>query len=117
MNGVNKVILVGRLGADPEVKRAQSGKEFTVLAVATNETYTPKDGEKQTTTEWHRVMVWGKAGQMCQEFLTKGREVYIEGKIRSFNYDDDGTKKFSSSIHADRVTFLGKGKNGGEDNN
>jgi single-strand DNA-binding protein len=110
MGSVNKVILVGRLGADPELKSTQSGRSVCNLSVATSEQWKDKQtGQKQEKTEWHRVTVWGDQAENCGKFLAKGREVYIEGKLQTRSYEKDGQKHYATDIVADRVTFLGGG--------
>lgn len=111
MNGVNKVILVGRLGEDPEVKKIKSGNFVTTLTLATCESFTTNEGREKHLSEWHKVVVLGRAAELCKDYLKKGQDVYIEGKIRShMSKNEKGDKIFSSSILADRVTFLGKKK-------
>ena len=107
MSGVNKVILVGRLGADPEVKAIGSGSTVCRLNVATSETWL-KDGQKQERTEWHRITVWGKLAEICGKHLSKGRQVYVEGKLQTRSWEDQqGVKKYSTEIVASTVQFLG----------
>lgn len=111
MGSVNKVILVGNLGADPELKYTPSGRPVCNLSVATNETWKKsKDGEKQERVEWHRVQVWGDQAENCQKYLAKGRSVYLEGKLQTRSWEDkDGKKRYTTEIVADRVVFLGGG--------
>jgi single-strand DNA-binding protein len=117
MGSVNKVILVGNLGADPELKYTPSNRAVCNLSVATNEVWKDKSGQKQEKTEWHRVTVWGEQAENCSKFLTKGRMVYVEGKLQTRSWDDkDGKKRYSTEVVADRVVFLGGGagaENGG----
>ena len=116
MGSVNKVILVGRLGADPEVKHLQNDRAVCNLSVATREQWKDKQtGQKQEKTEWHRVTVWGDQAENCGKFLAKGREVYIEGKLQTRSYDKDGQKHYATDIVADRITFLGGGERGDRD--
>ena len=116
MGSVNKVILVGRLGADPEVKSTQSGRAVCNLSVATSEQWKDKQsGQKQEKTEWHRVTVWGDQAENCGKFLAKGRMVYVEGKLQTRSYDKDGQKHYATDIVADRITFLGGGERGDRD--
>ena len=109
MASVNKVILIGNLGADPELRYTPNGnKAVCNLRVATTESYKDKSGQKQEKTEWHRVNVWGPQAEACGKYLAKGRSVYVEGLIETRSWDDkDGTKKYSTEIVADRVQFLG----------
>lgn len=107
MSGVNKVILIGRLGADPEVKSIGSGSTVARLNIATSETWV-KDGQKQERTEWHRVTVWGKLAEICGKHLSKGRQVYVEGKLQTRSWEDQqGQKRYSTEIVANTVQFLG----------
>ncbi len=114
MSGVNKVILVGRLGADPEVKAIGSGSTVARLNIATSESWV-KDGQKQERTEWHRVTVWGKLAEICGKHLAKGRQVYIEGKLQTRQWEDQqGQKRYSTEIVASTVQFLGSAGAGAE---
>lgn len=108
MSGVNKVILVGRLGGDPEVKTV-GDTQVANFSVATSEKWT-KDGETKERTEWHRIVVWGKLAGLCGQYLSKGREVYIEGKLATRSWDKDGTTMYTTEVKADTVQFLGSGK-------
>jgi single-strand DNA-binding protein len=113
-SGVNKVILVGHLGADPEMRYTQSGSGVCELRVATNETWNDKSGQRQERTEWHRVVVWGKLAELCSKFLSKGRLVYVEGRLRTRSWDDkDGNKRYTTEIIANDVQFLGGREGGG----
>jgi len=109
MAGINKAILVGRLGADPEVRYTPSGVAVANFNIATSEEWKDKDtGEKKERTEWHRIVVWGKLGELCGEYLSKGRQVYIEGRIQTRSWDDrDGNKRYTTEIIANDVQFLG----------
>lgn len=112
-SGVNKVILVGHLGADPELRYTQSGSGVCELRVATNESWTDRSGQRQERTEWHRVVVWGKQAENCSKFLSKGRQVYVEGRLRTRSWDDrDGNKRYTTEIIANDIQFLG-GRDGG----
>jgi single-strand DNA-binding protein len=104
---VNKVILVGRLGQKPEERFTQSGTAVTNFSVATNEKWTDKAGQKQEHTEWHRVVAWDKLAKLCVQYLDKGREVYIEGKLATRQYEKDGQKHYATEIVASTVQFLG----------
>jgi single-strand DNA-binding protein len=107
---VNKVILVGRLGQNPEVKYTPSGAAVANFSVATNESWTDKSGQKQERTEWHRVVVWGKLAELCQQYLTKGRQCYVEGRLQTRQWQDkDGQTKYTTEINATTVQFLGGG--------
>ena len=109
MSGVNKVIIVGRLGGDPEVRYTPGGQAVARLSVATSENWTDKQGQKQERTEWHRVVVWGKMAEVCGQHLSKGRQVYVEGRLQTRSWDDknSGQKKYSTEIVANTVQFLG----------
>src|SRR5947208_6650968 len=105
---VNKVILVGRLGQNPEVKYTPSGAAVSNFSIATNESWTGKDGQKQERTEWHRVVVWGKLAELCSQYLSKGRQAYVEGRLQTRQYQDkDGVTKYSTEVQAQTVQFLG----------
>ena len=105
---VNKVILVGRLGKDPEMKYTPSGAPVTTFSLATDESFKDKTGEKQNRTEWHRIKAWNKLAEICGEYLTKGKLVYIEGSIRSHEYQDQaGNKRTAYEIIANYMQMLG----------
>jgi single-strand DNA-binding protein len=107
---VNKVILVGRLGQNPEVKYTPSGAAVANFSVATNESWTDKAGQKQEKTEWHRVVVWNKLAELCNQYLTKGRQVYLEGRLQTRQWQDkDGQTRYTTEIMAQTVQFLGTG--------
>ena len=115
MGSVNKVILVGNLGADPELKHTPSNRALCNLRIATTEVFKDKGGQRQEKTEWHRVTVWGDQAENCNKYLAKGRSVYVEGRLQTRSWDDkDGTKKYSTEIVAERVKFLGGAKRDGE---
>ena len=112
--GVNKVILVGNLGNDPEVKYTQGGMAVTTLSLATSSVRKDKDGNQQERTEWHRVKLFGKLGEIAGEYLKKGRQVYIEGSIRYDKFTGaDGVEKYFTDIVADEMQMLGGGGEGG----
>ena len=107
---VNKVILVGRLGQNPEVRYTPSGMGVANFSVATNESWTDKAGAKQERTEWHRIVVWGKLAELCAQYLAKGRQCYIEGRLQTREWTDkDGQKKYTTEVQAQTVQFLGAG--------
>lgn len=109
MLGVNKVILIGNLGADPEVRYSSTGTAVANFRVATSENWTNKDGAKETRTDWHRVVAFGKLGEICAEYLSKGKQVYIEGKLRTRSWEDkDGTKRWITEVVANNVVMLGQ---------
>lgn len=110
MSGINKVIIVGRLGNDPELKTLAGGQAVARLSIATSEAWMGKDGQKQERTEWHRVTVWGKLAEICGKHLSKGRQVYVEGKLQTRQWEDpQGQKRYSTEITANTVQFLGGG--------
>jgi single-strand DNA-binding protein len=118
MASVNRVILIGNLGRDPEMRYTQGGEPIANFSLATNETWTDRSGKKQERTEWHRVEVFGKAAQVAGEYLTKGRQVYVEGSIRYDEWTDkDGNKRNSTKIHIggpnSRLVLLGGRGEGG----
>jgi single-strand DNA-binding protein len=115
MAGINKVIIIGRLGNDPEVRYTPSGAAVAKFSVATSEEWKDKNtGEKKERTEWHRITAWGKLGEICGEYLAKGRQVYVEGRLQTSSYDDkDGVKRYSTEIVASDVQFLGSKESGG----
>jgi single-strand DNA-binding protein len=113
MASVNKVILIGNLGRDPEVKYTQNGTAVANLNIATNEVWTDKAGQKQERTEWHRVVVWGKQAQVLSELLTKGKQVYVEGSLQTRSWDDrEGNKRYTTEVRAVRVLLMGRAEGG-----
>ena len=114
MGSLNKAMIIGRLGKDPEVRYTQGGQAVASFSVATDHKWTNKTGEKQEKTEWHRVKAWGKLAELAGEYLSKGRQVYVEGRIETSEYTDkDGVKKYSTEINAQEIQFLDSGKGGG----
>ena len=107
--GVNKVILVGNLGNDPDVKYTQGGMAITTLSLATTSVRKDRDGNQQEKTEWHRVKLFGKLGEIAGEYLKKGRQVYIEGRLEYGSYEKDGVKHYTTDIVADEMQMLGGG--------
>lgn len=106
--GVNKVILVGNLGADPEVRFTPSGQAVANFRIATSESWTDKSGQKQERTEWHRIVVWGKLGELCGEYLAKGRQCFVEGRLQTREWTDKENKKnYTTEVVATNVVFLG----------
>lgn len=103
----NVVILIGNLGADPDLRYTSSGKAVCELRVATSDSWNDKDGQRHERTEWHRVVVWGTQGESCGKYLTKGRQVYVRGRIQTRSYEKDGVKKYITEVNADDVQFLG----------
>ncbi len=108
MAGVNKAILVGRLGADPEVRYTNSGTAVANFNMATSVNFTDKNGEKTEKTEWHRIVAFGRLGEICGEYLSKGKQVYIEGRLQTREWEDrDGNKKRTTEIVAGTMQMLG----------
>lgn len=113
---VNKAIIVGNLGRDPEVRFTPDGRAVARFSVATTERWTDPQGQRQERTEWHNVVVWGKQAEVCGQYLSKGRQVFVEGSIRSRSYDDKtGNKRYITEIVARDVRFLGSGGGAGRD--
>jgi single-strand DNA-binding protein len=113
---VNKVILVGRLGQNPEVRYTPSGAAVANFSLATNESWTDKSGQKQERTEWHRIVVWGKLAELCSQYLSKGRQAYVEGRLQTRQWQDkDGQTKYTTEVQAQTVQFLGSGAGAGAD--
>ena len=114
MASVNKVILLGNLGRDPETRYTTDGGAVTNLNIATSEQWKDKSGEKQERTEWHRVVLFGRTAEIAGEYLKKGRSVYIEGRLQTRKYTDkDGVEKYSTEIVADRMQLIGGAREGG----
>lgn len=116
MAGVNKAIIVGNLGRDPELRYTQGGQPVCNLAVATSRRYTNnRTNELVEETEWHRIVVWGKQAEHCNNYLVKGRQVYVEGRLRTSSYEREGQRHYSTEVVAETVQFLsgGNGRGGG----
>lgn len=113
MASVNKVILIGNLGADPETRYTQSGEAVCNFRIATTEKYKDKDGNPQEKTEWHKIVVWGKSAEACNTYLSKGKQVYVEGKLQTKEWEKDGVKHYSTEVTVNgfngQVIFLGGG--------
>jgi single-strand DNA-binding protein len=113
MGSVNKVILVGNLGRDAELRYTPGGAAVATLNLATTEVWNDKGGQRQEKTEWHRIVLWGKQAESLQEYLTKGKQIYVEGRLQTRQWDDkDGNKRYTTEIKADRITLLGGGGGG-----
>ncbi|MFQ5876083.1 MAG: single-stranded DNA-binding protein [Acidobacteriota bacterium] len=109
MASLNKVILIGNLGRDPEVRYTQNGTAVANFTLATNEVWTDRSGERQERTEWHRIVVWGKQAEIVKEHLSKGKQVYVEGSLQTRQWDDrEGNKRTTTEIRANRVLMLGR---------
>lgn len=116
MSGINKVMIIGRLGSDPEVKTISTGNTVTRLSIATSETWLDKEGQKQERTEWHRVVVWGKLAELCGKYLAKGRQAYVEGRLQTRSWEDQqGQKKYTTEVVATTVQFLGSTQGASQD--
>lgn len=111
MEGLNKVLLLGNLGADPELRTTSGGQAVLKLRLATTETYLDKNNARQERTEWHQVTVWGKRGEALAKFLHKGERIFVEGAVRTSTYDKDGEKRYRTEIIASNV-ILGLSKGG-----
>ncbi|MGQ0793437.1 MAG: single-stranded DNA-binding protein [Deltaproteobacteria bacterium] len=110
MRGVNKAILIGNLGRDPEIRYTSGGQAVANFTIATTESRMGKDGQREDITEWHRVVAWGKLAEICGEYLTKGKSVYIEGAIRTRSWEDkEGAKRWTTEIVARNMQMLGGG--------
>ena len=108
MASVNKVILVGNLGGDPELRYTPSGKAVATVNIATHEQWTTKEGEKSERTEWHRIVAWGRLGEICGEYLHKGSPVYLEGRLQTRSWEDrEGNKRYTTEIVAQTMQMLG----------
>jgi len=116
--GVNKAILIGNLGKDPEIRTTTSGQRVANFTLATNRSWTGQDGQRQEKTEWHSIVVWGKLADICEKYLQKGKQVYIEGRIETRNWQDkEGQTKYKTEIICENLTLLGRPggeRNGGD---
>lgn len=114
MSGVNKVILVGNLGADPDLRHTPSGTAVSNLRLATTEVFSTREGEKNKRTEWHRVVAFGRLAEICNQYLKKGRQVYIEGRLQTREWEDkNGDKRYTTEIVATNMVMLGGRGEGG----
>lgn len=108
MAGLNKVMLIGRLGRDPEIRYSQQGLAIVNFSIATSEQWTDKNtGDRQEKTEWHRIVVFGKQAETCEKYLSKGSQIYIEGRLQTRNYEKDGQTHYTTEIVASNFQFLG----------
>jgi len=108
MSGINKAIIIGRLGQDPEVRYTADGTAVARFSVATSENWKDREtGERRERTEWHRIVAWRKLGEICGEYLSKGRQVYVEGRIQTSSWEKDGVTRYTTEIIASDVQFLG----------
>jgi single-strand DNA-binding protein len=112
--GVNKVTLIGNLGADPEMKYTAGGTAICKFRIATTEKFKDREGNQQERTEWHRIVAWAKLAEICGQYLSKGKQVYIEGSLRTSSWDDnDGNKRYMTEVNARDVQFLSGGNGQG----
>jgi single-strand DNA-binding protein len=111
--GLNKILIIGNLGTDPEMRYTPNGNPVTSFNVATNRNYTTSQGEKREETEWFRVVTWNQLAEQCNQYLTKGRKVYVEGRLKSDTWTgNDGQVRFTNEISANQVVFLDRGSPG-----
>ncbi|MFO7768793.1 MAG: single-stranded DNA-binding protein [bacterium] len=111
---VNKAILIGNLGADPEIRYTSSGQAMATFNIATNRQWTDRDGQKQEQTEWHRIVAWARLAEICERYLKKGDSVYIEGRIQTRQWEDrEGNTRYTTEVVTQEMTMLGGGAPGG----
>src|SRR5213075_2895824 len=113
--GLNRVMLLGNLGQDPELKVTQGGQAVLKLRLATTESYLDRNNARQERTEWHSVTLWGKRGEALSKFLTKGERIFVEGSLRTSSYEKDGEKRYRTEVIANNIILAGRGKGGGAD--
>jgi single-strand DNA-binding protein len=115
MGSVNKAILVGNLGRDAEMRFTAGGTPVATVSLATTERFTDREGQKREDTQWHRIVIWGKTAESLHEYLTKGKQIYVEGRIQTRDWTDkEGKQQRTTEIRADRIVLLGGGGGGGE---
>ena len=107
MAGINKVILIGHLGKDPEVRTLESGAKVARFPLATTEVYKDKNGDRKEQTEWHNIICWRNWADVVEKYLTKGKQIYVEGRLRTRTWEENGIKKYTTEIQADIITMLG----------
>jgi single-strand DNA-binding protein len=112
MGSVNKVILVGNLGTDPDIRYTTKGTPVCHLSLATNATWKDSQGQQQSRTSWHRVVAWGKQGELCKEYLRKGRQIYVEGRLHNSSYEKNGETRWSTEVVSSSIVFLGRKNDG-----
>ena len=114
MAGVNKAIIVGRLGKDPEVRHLESGATVSTFSIATSESYKDRNtGEKKEVTDWHNIVLWRGLAEIAEKYLKKGDQVYIEGKLKTRSWEKEGVTRYTTEIVGDNMTMLGSGQSGG----
>jgi single-strand DNA-binding protein len=114
MSGVNKAILIGNLGADPELRHTAGGTPVANFRIATSEVYNNREGQRETRTEWHRIVAFGKLAEICGQYLKKGKQVYIEGRIQTRDWEDQsGNKRYTTEIVANQMKMLGRAGDSG----
>lgn len=114
MSGVNKVILIGNLGSDPELRHTPGGTPVANFRMATNEVYTNREGQREERTEWHRIVAFGRLAEICGQYLKKGRQVYVEGRLRTRDWEDqNGNRRFTTEITATQMVMLGRAGDAG----
>lgn len=115
MSGVNKVILVGNLGGDPTMRYTPSGTAVANFNIATTERYTNRSGERESRTEWHRVVAWGRLAEICNQYLKKGKQIYVEGRLQTRNWEDQsGNKRYTTEVIANNMVMLGRAGESGD---
>ena len=116
MAGLNKIMIIGNVGSDPEMRYTPNGSAVTSFSIATNRRYTTSDGEQREETEWFRVSAWNKLAEICNQYLSKGRQAYVEGRLHSTTWEGpDGQTRFRNEITAGEVVFLGSAQGGGQE--
>jgi single-strand DNA-binding protein len=115
MAGLNKVMLIGNVGKDPEMRYTANGKAVTTFSVACNRQHSGPDGERREETDWFDIVTWDKLAELCSQFLTKGRQAYVEGRLQTRSWEgQDGVKRYKTEVVAQTVLFLGSGPGGGQ---
>lgn len=114
MAGVNRVILVGHLGKDPEIRTLEAGTKVATFSLATTESFKNKDGQRIDQTEWHSIVLWRGLAEVAEKYLRKGQLVYIEGKLKTRSWEKDGVKRYTTEVQADNMSMLGGKKDGPE---
>jgi single-strand DNA-binding protein len=113
MSSLNKVMLIGNVGKDPEVTTLENGSKVAKFTLATSERYTDKSGQKQERTEWHNIVAWGPQADVIEKYVAKGKQLYIEGQIRSRSWEQEGVKRYATDINLSSFVFVGSNKEAG----